>query len=187
MRLSFFIVFFHFAHFAMGQRVDFRNDSLFINTIFVNQTTSKSTLDSLLLDKGKLIKTIGKSMPGTNQPPTWTKIIYKKKGLIFSKNDYDTSNLLVAIKLYKNTNPDVDQNNMSTKAFNGELFIDINYMNDIKRIEQLQKLSNCLVTYKESTFASHTGIVSCNILYRTRAIRALFDFQTNDLTCIFID
>jgi len=171
----------------MGQRVDFRNDSLFINNIFVNWMTSKSTLDSLLHDKGKLKKTTGKYIPGTNQPAKWTKIIYNKKGLIFSKNEYDTSSLLVAIKLYKNMNPEVDRNNMSTKTFNGDLFIDINYMNDKRRIDQLQKLTNCLVSYKESTFASHTGIVICNILYQKREIRALFDFQTNNLTCIFID
>jgi hypothetical protein len=167
--------------------VYFRNDSLFINTIFVNATTSKSTLDSLLEEKGKQVTTLGKYIHGANQTTKWTKIIYNKKGLIFSKNELETSNLLLAIKLYKNTNSEVDQNNMSTKTFTGELFVDINYMNDKRTIDQLQKLDNCKVSYKESTFLSHTGILYCNILYRKREIRALFDFQTNNLTCIFIN
>jgi hypothetical protein len=187
MRITFLIVLFHVSFSAMGQRVDFRNDSLFINNIFINWTTSKSTLDSLLHDKGKVKKAIAKYIPGTNQPAKWTQIIYNKKGLIFRKSEHDTSSLLVAIKLYKNMNPEVDQTIMSTKTFNGDLFIDINYMNDKRRIDQLKKLTNCLVSYKESTSDSHPAIIFCNILYQKRKIRALFDYQTNDLTCIFID
>lgn len=187
MKFIFLLVFLHATLFTTGQRVDFRNDSLFINTIFVNATSSKSTLDSLLEEKGKQVTILGKYMHGVNQKTKWTKIIYNKKGLIFSKNEFDSSNLSLAVKLYKNTDPEVDRNNMSTKSFHGELFIDTNYLNDKRRIDQLQKLSNCLVSYKESTFLSHTGIINCNIFYRKREIRALFDFQTNNLTCIFIN
>lgn len=187
MKLNFLLVFLHATLFTMGQRVDFRNDSLFINTFFVNAKTSKSTLDSLLLEKGKQVTTLGKYTHETNQKTKWTKIIYNKKGLIFGKKEFDSSNLSLAVKLNKNTDPEVDRNNMSTKPFNGALFIDINYMNDKITIDQLQKLTNCLVSFKESTFLSHTGIIYCNIFYLKRDIRALFDFQTNNLTCIFID
>jgi len=187
MRLSFVIALFLLPFLVKGQRIDFRNDSLFINNYYVDRMTSKITLDSLMNDKGKLKKVAGKHRPGSKETLKWTKIIYKEAGLIFSKPDDDSSTLSVAIKLHKNTNPEVDRNNMPTNTFNGDLFIDINYMNDKRKISELQKLKNCSVSFKESPFASHTGIVSCTISYQKREIRALFDFQTNELTCLFID
>jgi hypothetical protein len=164
-----------------------RNDSLFINNFFVNGYTNKSTLDSILVDKGKEKELAGKHKLGTKEAViNWTEVIYKKLGLIFTKNDYNPISLGIAVKLHKNLNPAVDWNNMPTKTFKGELFIDNNYMNDKRTIDQLKKMENCTVSYQVSSFAGHTGIISCNIICLDKDIRALFDFQTNELTCIFI-
>ena len=187
MRLLLSIILIHTSLFVIGQRIDFRNDSLFINNYFVNRSTSKTTLDSLLKAEGKEKKRTGKYKPGTKEIMKWTSYTYNKKGLIFSTKDYDTTHLFVFIMLYRNTNPLVDQNNMPTKTFKGELFIGNNYMNDKRRIDQLQKLDDCLVSFEESTFASHTGITICNIIYQKRSIRVHFDFQTNELTWISIN
>jgi hypothetical protein len=154
----------------------------------VNGHTNKSTLDSLLGYKG-----IAKEMEGKHKPSAketvikWTKITYKDIGLILTKNNYDPAILAIGVKLHTNSNPNVDWNNMPTKIFKGKLYIDNNYMNDKRTIEQLKKLENCTIRYKESSFGSRTGIISCNIIYLDKEIRALFDFQTNELTCIFID
>jgi hypothetical protein len=188
MRTRFIILFFHFSLSVIGQRIDFRNDSLFINNLFVNGHTNKSTFDSLLGDKGKEKEMEGKHKPGAKETVIkWTKITYKDLGLIFTKNDYDPATLAIGVKLHKNSNPDVDWNNMPTKIFKGELYIDNNYMNDKRTIGQLNKLENCTVNCQQSTFAGRTGIVNCNIICLDKEIRALFDFQTNELTCIFID
>ncbi len=187
MRYLYALMFIHVSLLAGAQKVEFRNDSLFINACYVDGATSKSTMDSLLGDKGKLKKVTGKHIPGTTEVAKWTKVTYSKSGLIFTKSDDDSSKLLLAIKLYKNRNPEVDQNNMPTKAFTGSFFIDSNYMNDKKRVEDLQGLSNCHVNCQESSFAGRTGLIFCDILYQKRGIRALFDFQTNELSCVFID
>ncbi|OIR12797.1 hypothetical protein GALL_58640 [mine drainage metagenome] len=187
MRFILFIILIHTSVLVMGQRIDFRNDSVFVNNYYVTGSTSISTFDSLLNARGKEKKKMAKYKPGTKEMIKWTSYTYNKEGLIFNKNDYDTTHLGVAIKLYRNTDPAVDQNNMATRTFKGELFIDENYMNDKRTIEQLQKLKNCSVTYKESTFSSHTGIVICNIIYQKRPINVRFDFMTNQLTCIFIN
>ena len=186
MRFFLIILLFHFSNYIIGQRIDFRNDSLFINSFFVNGRTSTSTLDSLLGAKGKEKSITGKERPGTQTAIKWMSITYSKLGLIFNTNNYDPNALALAIKLHKNTKPDVDWNNMPTKIFNGELYIDGNYMNDKRTIDQLQKMQNCKISYRESSFAGHTGITQCQIICLDTDIRALFDFQTNELTCVFI-
>jgi len=187
MRFFFTLLLIPVSFSAMGQKIEFRSDSLFINSCFVDWLTSKSKLDSLLNEKGRLKNIVGKHKTGSFEATKWLKIIYNKAGLIFSKKDNDSSNLSVAIKLYKNSNPEVDQNNMATKTFKGQFFIDSNYMNDKRTTEQLQKLKKISVSCKESTFAKRTRTVFCDIFYAKRGIKALFDFQTNSLTCIFID
>lgn len=186
MRFLLIIVLFHFSNHIFGQRIDFKNDSLFINSFYVNGKTSKSTLDSLLNQKGKEKSMTGKQKPGTQTAIKWVRITYSKLGLMFSKNDYDPAALALAVKLHKNTKPDIDWNNMPTKVFNGELYIDGNYMNDKRTIDQLQTMQSCKVSYQESSFAGHTGITQCQIICLDTNIRALFDFQTNELTCVFI-
>ncbi|HEX4875389.1 MAG TPA: hypothetical protein VFV31_01875 [Chitinophagaceae bacterium] len=180
------IVLFHFSNHIFGQRIDFKKDSLFINSFYVNGRTSKSTLDSLLNDKGKEKSITGKQRPGTQAAISWIRITYSRLGLIFTKNDYEPNDLAVAVKLHKNTNTGVDWNNMPTKIFSGGLYIEDNYMNNKRTIDQLQTMQNCKISYQESSFAGHTGIIQCNIVCLDSDIRALFDFQTNELTCIFI-
>lgn len=186
MRFLLLTILFLFSNSIIGQRVDFKNDSLFINSFFVNGKTSKSTLDSLLNQKGKEKSMTGKQKPGTHTAIKWARITYSKLGLMFSKNDYDPAALAVAVKLHRNTKPDIDWNNMPTKVFNGELYIDGNYMNDKRTIDQLQTMQNCKISCQESSFAGHTGITQCQIICLDTNIRALFDFQTNELTCVFI-
>ena len=185
-RLFFFLLFTHFSFLAVSQKIDFRNDSLFVNGYFIDGRTSKSTLDSLLNEKGRLKRIVGKYKPGTLELSKWSKIIYNKSGLIFTKKDYDSLNLSLSIKLYKNSNAEIDYTNMPTKTFKGTLFIDSNYMNDKKTVDQLQKLKNCSFSCKESTISGQSRTIFCNILYRQREIRGIFDFKTNTMTCIFI-
>ncbi|HWR31937.1 MAG TPA: hypothetical protein VN451_00310, partial [Chitinophagaceae bacterium] len=174
MRICFIILFFHFSLSVIGQRIDFRNDSLFISNFFVNGYTNKSTLDSLLGDKGKEKELAGKHKQGAKEAViNWKKITYKDLGLIFTKNDYDPKSLGIGVKLHKNSNPGVDWNNMPTKTFKGELYIDNNFMNDKRTIDQLKKMENCTVSYQESSFAGHTGIISCTIICLDKNIRAL--------------
>lgn len=186
MRIVLIIMLSIIVNISFGQKIELRNDSLYINKSYVNGSTSKLTLDSLLKTKGIEQKKKGKFKPGTREIMKLTSYTYKKEGLIFSKNDYDTSKITLAIKLYQNSNSVVDQNNMPTKTFKGELFIDNNYMNDKRKIEQLQKLINCSVDYKEISFESRSRIVLCKIVYQKRQIDVLFDFETNEATCIFI-
>lgn len=175
---------------AIGQRIDLRNDSLFVNHYFIRNTTDKATLDSLLGSKGKRRNNISNHVyPGTDQRMRSETYTYSSKGIIFSRNlDYDTAQLSIRIKLKKNLDNYVDQVNMPTQRFKGELFIDDNYMNDKNSIEQLQKLKKCRVTYNEHTFnTGRTVIVSGNVIYQQRRIGLLFDIQTNEITVIGIE
>lgn len=187
MRLIFTFLLIQVSLFAVGQRIDFRNDSLFVNNYHVKWQTGKATLDSLLKTKGTERKRKGKHKPGTTERMKLVSYTYKKSGLVFNKNDYDTINLYVSIKLRKNSNADVDHNNLPVKPFKGELYIESNFMNDKQSIDDLQNLQNCSVSFTKATMLSHTGIVYCKITCQNRPIRVLFDFLKDVPTCIFIN
>jgi hypothetical protein len=175
---------------AIGQRIDFRNDSLFVNNYFIHNSTGKLTLDSLLQSKGKVRDRLSNHVyPGTDKRMRSETYTYSSKGLIFRRNkDHDTAQLSISIKLRRNQNWVADQNIMPTETFKGELFIDENYMNDKKTMSQLQKLKSCTVTYTEHMFSSgRTVAIFGNIQCRQRPIRLIFDIQVNEMTCVFID
>lgn len=189
MRFSFLTFFTIIFFVSKGQKVEYRNDSLFINSFYVNAFTSKLTLDSLLKDKGKIGEHLGKYKPMTKERTKETSYTYKRLGLIFSKTDYDSTRLSIAIKLYRNSDPVVDENNMSTKPFKGELFIGDNFMNDKRTIEQLQKLNNCKLEYKQShlSFSGQPRTITiANLIYQESLINILFDSASNETTCVFI-
>ena len=176
MRLTFLFFLIQCSVFVYGQRIDLRNDSLFINTHFVNGLTSKSTLDSLLKSKGYEKTGHSKSFPNTNEIHKLTSYIYYNKGLIFGKNDYEKTHLSVSVKLKRNENSRVDENNMQTDIFRGNFFIGDYCINNIKNYEQLQYLKDCSVS----------GDIIYDIVYQDRKIKAFTDFQTGALTIVVI-
>ena len=189
MRFSLLIFFAIISFISKGQKVEYRNDSIYINSFYVNAFTSKLTLDSLLKDKGKIEQHLGKTYSFTKERDKNTRYTYSKLGLIFGKSDFDTTRLSIAIKLYRNSNPMVDQNNMSTNPFKGELYIADNYMNDKRTIEQLQKLNNCTLQYQQShisAFGQPHTITIANLIYQESLVNILFDSDTNETTCVFI-
>lgn len=172
---------------AFAQRIDFRNDSLFINHYFVNNHTTKQTLDSLLQSKGKARSRTGHRYPGTNKRERTETYTYSSKGLVFHKNkDYDTVALSIGIKMNSNLNWYVDQSMMPTKTFTGSFFIDDNYMNDKKTADQLKQLRNCTISDEPLAFHSK-GIIFRDIVYQKRPVSVVFDFLANTVTCIFIN
>jgi hypothetical protein len=173
---------------AIAQKVEFRNDSLFINGFYLTGKTDKSTIDSILQSKGKIKEQWGHDM---TKKIFMTRYIYNKLGLIVRKEASDPTKLSIAIKLNRNENPVVDISNMDTKRFTGDLFIGDNYMNDKKTIEQLKMLTNCKVTFKG--FASnvpgfpYAGVHSADIVYQKAPISLIIDFITKEVTCVFIN
>lgn len=186
MRLLLLIFLLELSFVAYSQKINFKNDSLFINDFYVDGYTNKTTLDRLLNSNGKQKKKTGKYKPGTKQISNLVSYTYKKLGLIFTKNDDEISTLSIAVKLYRNTTPSIDHSNMPTNTFGGELFIAENYMNDKRQIAQLEKLKNCTVTFKQWNSSSQAVVISCDIIYQERPIRLLFDAASHKMTCIFI-
>ena len=176
-----------FSFTGFSQKIDFRNDSLFVNNYYLDGYTNKATLDSLLETKGKEKKHIGKWKPGTKERIHYLNYTYKRLGLQFTKNDYEPEKMSVSIKLYKNSGSFQYQNPDIYGTFKGALFIAENYLNDKRKIEDLQRLKNCTITYEESTVNSHTIISFCKIIYKNRIIVVLFDYETNELTNVFIN
>lgn len=174
---------------ADAQKVEARNDSLFINSTYINQLTRKETLDSLLGSEGKAKKQPGKTVKGSKKRYKVFKYVYKKLGLVFSKSDTLTSQLMIGIKLKRNSNDEVDNNNLPTDVFKGELYVGDNYMNDKLSIEQLRTLKDCRLDYKQISFTlqqSPSTISQAKLIYSTKAYNLLFDSKTVQLTCIFI-
>ena len=139
------------------QRIDFRNDSLFINNFYINQNTAKRILDSLLEEKGKLKIINAKFFPGTRTVIRWQKIKYPKRRIHFSTKLNDSlPRLSITIKLHRYKNPEIERGSIPVKPFKGNLYIGHNYMNDKLTLEQLQGITNCTLQYKVSNYNGRT-------------------------------
>jgi len=183
------IIFLAFLNFrTTGQRIEYRNDSLFVNNIYVDAQTNKETLDRLLNSKSKLkiSKSDFRQNPTTGHIVLETTFYYYGLGLYFRKYDYDTTKLSVGIKLYRDSNKKIDRENELTETFQGQLFIAENFINDKRRIEDLEKLQNCTVTVSEATLGSYSTVLGGDIIYKENIIRLSFDQRTNALVEVFI-
>lgn len=173
---------------ANGQKIEYRNDSLFVNNFFVDAQTTKTILDSLLNAKGKTktSRDHDKLNPATGEKVLQTTYFYYEKGLFFRRYDYDTTQLSVGIKLYRDTDKKEDKENELTEPFTGELFIADNFVNDKRTIQQLQLLKKCSVTTSYVSLGSYSYLLGGDIIYQKSIIRISFDKKTNELTNVFI-
>jgi hypothetical protein len=188
MRIAILLLFASFSSVARSQKIEYRHDSLFVNTCYVDAQTSKPTLDSLLNSKGKTKTSRDKDKinPATGKKVVQTTHFYYDKGLFFRRYDYDTGKLSVGIKLYSATEKKEEKQNELTIPFNGSLFIADNYINDKRTIEQLQLLKNCRVEVTYISIGSYSHPLGGDIIYQQNIIRLSFDKNTKELTDVFI-
>lgn len=183
-----FVLIFSFLY-TQAQKIECRNDSLFINQYYINILTPLHVFDSLLNDKAKVKSLKGKTGSSTEQRSIITNLTYKKLGIVISKANADSAGFSMGIKLQRNSNGEVDFNNLPTDIFKGELYIGGNYLNDKKTIEQLQQLQNCTLDYKQTDLTmqySPVSIIIGKLNYLKKSYRLLFDSKTAQLTCIFV-
>lgn len=174
---------------AIGQTIDFRNDSLFVNNFLVDSRTSKSKIDSLLHSNGKTTSSGDKSRinPLTGKSVTQTTVFYDDIGVFFRKSDYDSTAVIVGIKMSSETNIDRDNQSGLTEIFKGQLLIAENDMNDKKTVSQLQHLKNCEVMFRSLSTSSREYLMEGEIVYGKGIITIVFDSDTNKVTSIIIN
>jgi hypothetical protein len=173
---------------AVGQKVEYRNDSLFVNNYFVDASTSETTLDSLLQTSGKtkVSKDKDKKNAVTNKQVKITTHFYYNLGLFFRTYDDRTTQLSVGIKLYRATDKKNYEERELTETFKGQLIIADNLINDKRQISQLQELNNCSVTITKGTVGYYSSILWGDIIYQENVIRLMFDIKTSELTTVYI-
>src|SRR5689334_3961981 len=103
MRIIFTTFFAVLVFIAPAQKLQYQNDSLYINNFYVDAQTTKATLDSLLNVKGKTktSKDNDRINPATGKKVVLTTDYYYNLGLFFRRYDYDMTKLSVGIKLYR--------------------------------------------------------------------------------------
>ncbi len=173
---------------ASAQKVEYRNDSLFLNNYYVDALTSKVTLDSLLKIVGKLKKSTDKYKNNfaTGKKVKLTTVYYYTRGLYFCKYDYDTTKISIGIKLFINTDKKEDREIKLSEPFVGQLIIADNIMNDKRKVEQLNNLKNCSVTINKVNLGSYSRILGGDLIYQQNVIRLSFYKNTKELTAVFI-
>jgi hypothetical protein len=188
MRITITIFLLSFFLGATAQKIEYRHDSLFVNSFYVDAQTSKSIIDSLLNTKGKTktSKDNDKINPTTGKKVVRTTDFYYDLGLFFRRYDYDTTKLSVGIKLYRDIDSKEDRQSELTETFKGELYIADNFINDKRTLEQLQKLKNCSVTTSSVSLGSYTSLIGGDIIYLQNIIRLSFDKKTSELKAVFI-
>jgi hypothetical protein len=188
MRSVFPVLLLLFSLSTNAQKVECRNDSIFVNSFYINGSTGKSTLDSILKSKGKIKHHLGHDNTKAQKTTSYN---YNNLGLIFSKYDSDSTKLSIAIKLNRNSDPRVDMTNMATDRFKGDLFFANNYINEKKRINQLQELKDCKITYYKMSNINvpnfpFAGIYSANIVNQKTSMHVLCDIATDEITTVSI-
>src|SRR5204863_9933217 len=100
MRTIFALLLIFFSSIAIGQKIEYRNDSLFLNSFYVDAQTGKYIIDSLLNVKGKTktSKDNDKLNPATGKKVARVTDFYYGLGIFFRRYDYDTTKLSVGIK-----------------------------------------------------------------------------------------
>ena len=188
MRTAITILLAAFSVVATAQKIEYRRDSLFVNSFYIDAQTRKSTIDSLLNAKGKTkaSKDNDKLNPVTGKKVVRTTDFYYDLGLFFRRYDYDTTKLSVGIKLYRDTDPKEDRQSELTEPFKGQLYIAENYINDKRTLEQLQQLKNCSVTTSSVSLGSYSSLIGGDIIYLQNIIRLSFDRKTSELKSVFI-
>jgi|CXWL01.1.fsa_nt_gi hypothetical protein len=189
MRITFiiFLIIFYLA--ATGQKIEYRNDSLFIENIYVDAQTPKDELDKILNEPGKTRKSKNnfRKHPVTGKKVREKTIYYLNHGLYFRRYDYDTTKFSVGLRLYPYM---VDKQEkvygLPGRAFSGQLYIGENFINDKRTISELQTLKNCSVTLEEVVWGTYRTIIGGDIIYKQNIIRLSFDPQNKELTSVLI-
>ena len=140
MREVFILFLASFSLTTFAQKVEYRNDSLYINNLFVDAQTNASTLDSVLNAKGKTKKSKSsfKENQITGKKVVQTTRFYYDLGLFFRTYDNDSTQLSVGVKLYRDTDKREEKQSELTEPFKGQLFIADNFINDKRSIEELE-------------------------------------------------
>ena len=188
MREVFILFLASFSLTTFAQKVEYRNDSLYINNLFVDAQTNASTLDSVLNAKGKTKKSKSsfKENQITGKKVVQTTRFYYDLGLFFRTYDNDSTQLSVGVKLYRDTDKREEKQSELTEPFKGQLFIADNFINDKRSIEELEKLKNCSVTVSKASLGSYSTIIGGDIIYKESVIRLSFDKTTKGLKALFI-
>ena len=172
-----------------GQRIEYRNDSLFVNDFYVNAQTTKTKLDSLLksVSKAKKSKSDIPKCDNPNKKVVRTTYFYYDLGLFFRKYDCDTSKLSVGIKLYNDSDGKYDKKKSELKnTYLGQLIIGGNLITGKREIQELEQMDNCKVTVSKLNFGSISTLIGGDIIYKKNFIRLSFDSKTSQLTNVYI-
>jgi hypothetical protein len=179
------VVFWIFLSFpAVGQKMEYRNDSLFVNGQFVDAQTPKEVLDRLLgvVGKTKISKAEFRKHPITGKKVVQTTHFYSKLGLFFRTYEDKPSQLSIGIKLYRDTDLQKDKESELKAVFKGQLYVAENFLNDKRTMEQLRSLKNCSIQ-EIQIFSMSLG---AEFLYKENVIRLSLDSQTKELKEVFI-
>jgi hypothetical protein len=188
-RIGIGVVFGIFLSFpAVGQKMEYRNDSLFVNGQFVDAQTPKEVLDRLLgvVGKTKTSKEEFRKHPNTGKKGIRTTHFYYKLGLFFRTYEDEPSQLSVGIKLYRDTDLERDQESELKAVFKGQLYVAENFLNDQRTMEQLRSLKNCSMQEIQLYLGTFSMSLGAELLYKESVIRLSLDSQTKELKEVFI-
>jgi ascorbate-specific PTS system EIIC-type component UlaA len=184
MRFIFFLLLTLPSFISIAQKVECRNDSIFINSFYINASTSKATIDNILKVTGKTKQQLGHYKPMTKERMRVTSYTYNKLGMIFRKYDYDSTKLSIVIKLSRNSN-------IATKLFMGDLYFANSHINEIKRLDQIQQLKDCKFKYYTQPVTVPgfplAGAYAATITYQNSSLYVLSDFFIDEIVSVTIN
>lgn len=173
---------------VVGQKIEYRNDSLFINNLFVDASIEKDVLDSLIGSSGKVKRSKDKfrRIKETGKKEKVKTVYYQDKGLFFRTFEHDSTKLMVRIKFTHDSDRKKNKKSELKRIFTGKLFIAGNHINDNLEVSQLKDLENCRLEMLYVSFGSKSERLGGELICMRNMIKLSFDDNTDYLTTLSI-
>lgn len=182
-----FIILFILLHLTIrAQVISFRDDSLMINKVWIDASTTPKELDLLLGSKHKTVKTKSRVHVNTQTPIEIRQrsLIYPTLGLCLTTYEDDSSKYSFSIYLALPTKPHDKPEKKLKKPFTGYLFIASNDLSRKTSIDAFNQMKNVSVSFQEVNHGKVTEIKGGEIFYKEDRIRLNVDVKTKEVTAV---
>jgi len=173
---------------VFGQVLSYQNDSMFINNVYVNETTPKSTFDSLFnsLGKIKVRKSEHRIDSTSNKKAKETTWYYRDKGIFIRKYSDNDNQISFGIKFVRDSDRKKDSLKKLKKEFVGKLYIGKDLITPGANHDELNRLKSSSLSIAKLNFGDYESILGGDLLYKQNIIRISFDSEKETLKSIFI-
>lgn len=164
--------------FGQGTIIEYRNDTLLINGVFVSGKATKAFLDSIVGQKSKTFTDKSPALIHGEKENLITTYHYKELGFNFLIFSNFPGVLVLDVSIHKNDNTKEDRSKLFYTTFKGKFYLQGVLMSDIKTHGDLSKVP-CSYNLTYLTFGNSKDLLGGELACGRSLIRLSYDSQEN--------